>query len=372
MRILAVSGAALIAVAGQAGAVGLDRSNQNIGAIFEDGNAVELSFGYAMPNITGADLPAFGGAAYDGVAEAFSQLGASLKFQLTPEVSAAVIFDQPFGVDVLYPGDPAATMLGGTEARLSSYAITAVGRYEFNQNFSVHAGVRGEVLQGDITLSGLAYGGLSGYNVELESSEGFGYLVGAAYERPEIALRLAVTYHSAITHEFNSIESVNGAIVNPGSTTTVDTPDAINIDFQTGIAPDTLLFGQIRHARYSDTIVSPDFFAANTGGGSLTDIDDGTAFSLGVGRRFTDAFSASFSIGYEAPGDPLVSPLSPTNGNVSVGIGAEYQITDALSIGGGARYTVFGNAQPETSGAARADFTDNDAIALGVRVGYSF
>ncbi|MBM1218803.1 hypothetical protein JQU17_01230 [Ponticoccus sp. SC2-23] len=370
MRILAVSGAALLAMAGQAGAVGLDRSNQNIGAIFSDGNAVELSFGYVTPNITGADLPAFGGAAYDGVADGFSQLGASLKIQMTPQISAALIFDQPFGVDVLYPGDPAATMLGGTEARLDSYALTAIGRYEFSDNFSIHAGVRGEQLSGDITLSGLAYGGIT-YDVALETSTGVGYLVGAAYERPDIALRLAVTYFSSITHEFNSVETFNGAVVNPGSPTEVETPDAVNIDFQTGIAPDTLLFGQIRHARYSKTIVAPDFFAGNIGT-SLTDIDDGTAFSLGVGRRFTDDLSASFSIGYEGAGDPLVSPLSPTNGNVSVGIGAEYQLTEALSIGGGIRYTVFGEAQPETSDTARADFADNSAIAAGVQVGYSF
>lgn len=372
MKFAVISGAALLVLSGQAGAVGLDRSNQDISAIFEDGNAVGLSFGYVAPSVTGADLPSFGGAGHDGVAETFSQIGASLKYQLNPQLSAALIFDQPFGADIVYPGAPATTMLGGTEARLDSQALTFLGRYEVNDALSVHAGVRGVILSGDITLSGLAYGGLSGYNVVLESNSGVGYVVGAAVERPEIALRLAITYQSAITHDFNSIETVNGATVNPGSTTTVETPDAINIDFQTGIAKDTLLFGQIRHARYSNTQVSPDFFAAQTGGGSLTDIDDGTSYSLGVGRRFTDAVSASFSVGYEASGDPLVSPLSPTNGKVSVGVGGEYQLTDAVTVGGGVRYTVFGTAQPETSDVARAEFGDNSAVAMGLQVGYNF
>ena len=88
-----------------------------------------------------------------------------------------------------------------------------------------------------------------------------------------------------------------------------------------------------------------------------------------MGRRFTDAFSASFSVGYEASGDPLVSPLSPTNGNVSVGVGGEYQLTDAVTIGGGVRYTVFGTAQPETSDVARAEFGDNSAVAMGAAGG---
>jgi len=260
-----LSGAALSLLAAPALAVGLDRSNQNITAIFEEGNHLGLSFGYVMPSISGTDnfVP---GVEYDGVAESFAQIGASLKFQINPQLSAALIFDQPYGVDLLYPGDPAGSMFGGTAAQLDSYALTAIARYEITPNFSIHGGVRGQQLSGDITLSGLAYAGLSGYNVVLEDSMGFGYVVGAAYERPDIALRFAVTYHSAITHEFNSIESVNGAVVNPGSVTTVEAPDAINIDFQTGIAPDTLLFGQIRHARYSQTLVSPDFFAANTGG----------------------------------------------------------------------------------------------------------
>lgn len=369
MKTLATSVAALLALGSSAWAVGLDRSNQDITAIFEDGNHLGLSFGYVMPSISGTDnfIP---GVEYEGVAQSFAQAGASLKFQISPQLSAALIFDQPFGVDIAYPGDPAATMFGGTAAMLDSYALTAIGRYEFTPNFSIHAGVRGEQLSGDITLAGQAFGGIV-YNVVLEESMGFGYVVGAAYERPDIALRVAVTYHSAITHEFNSIETFNGGVVNPGSPTTVETPDAINIDFQTGIAPDTLLFGQIRHARYAQTIVAPDFFDANIGD-SLTDIDDGTSYSIGVGRRFSDSFSASISVGYEAAGDPLVSPLSPTNGTISVGLGAEYQLTDAFSIGGGIRYSMFGDAEPETGDVARADFTGNSAIALGLRVGYSF
>lgn len=373
MKLVGLSGVALLALSTSALAVGLDRSNQDISAIFEDGNHLGLSFGYVMPSISGSDLAAFGGSPYDGVASSFSQLGASLKMQLNPAISAALIFDQPFGVDITYPGDPATSMLGGTSATLDSLALTAIARYEFTDNFSVHGGVRGEQLSADITLAGLGYGGLSGYNVVMEDSLGYGYVVGAAYERPEIALRIAVTYNSAITHEFNSIESVGGVTVNPGSTTTVETPDAINLDFQTGIAEDTLLFGSVRYARYSKTLVSPDFFAAQTGGSSLTDIDDGTSYSLGVGRRFTDDFSGSISFGYEAAGESsLVSPLAPSNGTRSIALGGEYQLSEGLSIGGGVRYSLLGDAEAETSGAARAEFSGSNVISVGLRLGYNF
>ena len=369
MKTLWTTGAALLLTTTAAGAVGLDRSNQDVTAIFETGNYAELSFGSIMPSVTGTDLAT--GLPYSNVAEEFFQFGASLKMDYGANTSFALIIDQPFGADIFYPADPTTPLLGGTAAELNSIAFTAVGRYKFNDNFSIHGGVRAETLDADITLSGLGYGGLSGYNVQLESNTAFGYLVGAAYERPDIALRLAITYNSAITHDFNSIESVGGVIVNPGSVTEVTTPEAVNIDFQTGIMADTLLFGSVRYATYEDVIVSPDFFAANTGGGSLTDIDTGTAYSLGVGRRFSDAFSASFSVGYEEAGDPLVSPLSPTNGNTSISLGGQYTF-DNVVLSGGVRYTVFGDAMPETSGAARADFTDNDALSIGLSVGYRF
>ena len=382
MKIAGATGAALLLSATTAGAVGLDRSNQDITAIFETGNYVELSYGMVMPSISGSDLAAFGGSSYDSVGDDFGQIGGSIKYQINPRMSVALIFDQPYGVDILYPGSPTTSMLGGTEARLESAAITAIGRYAFNDNFSIHAGVRGEQLNGDITLSGLGYGGLNGYNVQLQDSTGYGYVVGAAYERPDIALRLAVTYQSAITHEFDSVETLGGVPLSalPPTTTggldgvgvtTVETPQAVNIDFQTGIMADTLLFGQIRYAQYSNTIVSPEFFSLATGGGSLTDIDDGTSYNLGVGHRFTDAFAASFAVGYEAAGDPLVSPLSPTNGNTSVSLGGQYSVNDVV-LSAGLRYTVLGSAQPETSDTARADFTDNDVLSAGFSIGFRF
>ncbi|GGL80156.1 OmpP1/FadL family transporter [Wenxinia marina] len=397
MKHLLSSGAALLLTAGAAGAVGLDRSNQDITVLFEDGNYAELSFGRIVPDVTGSDLsPPFPGYDYDDVGEDYSQFGAAVKMDIGTQMSFAVIFDQPFGADVLYGGSPAATALGGTEARLDSGAITALGRFRINDAFSVHAGVVRERLDAEITLSGLAYGTpfdptapaptLNGYNVQLEESDAWGYVVGAAYERPDIALRLAVTYHSSMEHEFETTETLGGVpvnVLNPAlsatSTTTVNTPEAINIDFQTGIAQDTLLFANVRYAKYEDVIVSPVFFDTAQDGGlrdmdSLTEIESNTSYSVGVGRRFSDAFSASVAVGYEGEGsDDLVSPLSPTNGNYSLQLGAAYTVGDIV-LSGGVRYTWLGDAMPETGtpDEARAEFTDNDALSAGLTVGFRF
>ena len=372
------AGAAVLLTTSMAGAVGLDRSNQDITAIFETGNYAELSFGYVTPNLTGVDVL---GNSIANVGNAFSQLGGSIKMDVNDQMSFAFIIDQPVGADVTYGGSPLTTMLGGTEAILNSTAFTALGRYKINENFSVHGGLRYQTLDADITLSGLSYinpligpgSGLSGYNVDLQNGSGTGYVIGAAYERPDIALRVALTYHSEIENEFDAVESLRGTTVAVG-TTTVSSPEAWNLDFQTGIAANTLVFGQIRHAVYSQTILTPDFFGSATGGASITDIEDGTSYTIGVGRKFSDAFSGSISLGYEGEGsDDLVSPLSPTNGLMSIGVGGQYTM-DNLVFSGGVRYTMLGDARPETGtpDTARAQFTDGDALSVGLSVGFRF
>lgn len=384
MKKALATGAALMLTTSMGHALGLDRSSQDIDLIFEDGNYAMLSFGSTMPSVSGTDEPVFGGFASGEVAEDYTQVGAGVKYQVNPQLSMTLIYDQPYGVDVDYPvfdGTPGSgsTALGGTAAMVDSSAISFIARYEFNPNFSVHAGIRRQTIEADVTLAGAAYGALSGYNASFDSESEVGYLVGAAYERPDIALRVALTYFSEMTYELNTVESVGGVVVNPGSLTEIKTPQAINLDFQTGIAQDTLLFGSVRWADYETLIVSPAFFDANVdpadSGSSLTDIESKAEYSIGVGRRFNDQFSASIAVGYEPESDDdLVSPLSPTNGNTSLTLAGQYNVNDQVTISGGVRYTWVGDAQPETGtpDTARASFTDNDAVSIGLRVGFSF
>ncbi len=350
-------------------ALGLDRTNQDIGAIFETGGFAELTFGSTTPSLTGVDTL---GNSIDNVGNQFNIGSLSFKMDINDNVSLGLIIDQPFGADVTYGGDPATTRLGGTEALLNSNTITALGRYRFNDQFSVHAGLRYQTLQGHVTLAGQAYSILSGYNVDLENGEGTGYLIGAAYERPAIALRVALTYNSEIVNTFDTTEtSIFGETV---STTDVSSPEAWNLDFQTGIATDTLLFGQIRYAMWSQTVLSPDFFNGITGGASITDIEDGTSVSIGIGRKFTDAFSGSIAFGYEPElKDDLVSPLAPTNGYTSITVGGKYTMNN-LEFSGGVRYTMLGDARAEvgTPDLEQATFADNDAVSVGLGVAYRF
>ncbi len=378
-----------------AGALGLDRSGQPVTLLFEEGNYAELSFGRIFPSIDGRDIALLGEQTSGSVAENFSRVDFGLKYQFTDRISGSLSFDQPYGLNIRYPdsvpGGDGSLALGGTEAIVDSRAIEALARYEFNDAFSIHGGLRYQEIQADVRLSGAAPGPLSGYRSAFEADGDLGYVIGAAYERPEIALRLAVTYISGTTHDLPTRETLNGIgvgdlpaaalglPVNPFSTnsdTRIETPEAVNVAFQTGIAADTLLFGSVRYAWYDDTRVSPVFYdtiqdgARN--GDSLTTIEDGYAVNIGLGRQLTDRLSGSVAIGYEDHSGDVVSPLAPTDGTKSLALGLRYETTTRFSISGGIRYDRLGDADIGPREQKVADFDDNDAVSLGLSVGYRF
>ena len=376
--ICATALAALGATAATAG--GIDRAAQRSDLIFRPGTYGEVSFSRTLPGVGGGDLPLLTsagpvgtGAKYDRVADNFTSYGFGIKHDVNDRFSFALSGQEDFGSDIEYDGDPQATNLGGTSAIADTYALTFIGRYKLTENVSLHAGLRRDVADGTITLGGLAYGPVNGYRVRLSEDAGYGYLIGGAYEIPEIALRVAVTYNSRIRHDFQTSESIGGQSLGESGRTDVDTPQSVNIDLQTGIAAGTLLFGSIRWAEWSEFKIAPERFEGLTGSGLVT-LDDSTTYQIGIGRQFTENFRASTSFIYEDGGsDDLVSPLAPTDGLMAVTLGAAYRI-GAAEISGGARYTWLGDAKPETGtpDVARADFSGNDAVSFGLKLGYYF
>ena len=377
MNTRSITAAAFVASAMSAQAGGLDRSGQPVGVIFEDGNVVEFTFGFTEPSVDGTDLAT--GAPIGNVGDNFNTASIAAKYQFNEKLSFAFIIDEPYGSDVTYPGSRLTTSLGETSAIVDSTAYTALARYQFDDNWSVHGGARYQQISANITLGGGAYGPLNGYNADFSQNGEWGYVIGAAYERPEIALRIALTYNSEITHDLDTVETNVPVFGTVTSVTEVTAPESLNLDFQTGIAQDTLLFGSIRYARYSDTIVSPTGFdrivGPTTTGDSLSDLEDSTDFEIGIGRRFNEKWSGSVAIGYESDGDDdLVSPLAPTNGATYITLGAQYNVNEKVTISGGIRYTELGDAFPETGtpDTARGDFSDNSAISAGFKIAYKF
>ncbi|AUQ66673.1 outer membrane protein transport protein [Phaeobacter inhibens] len=374
-RYLATS-AALALASGSAMASGLDRTGQPIGIIFEEGTYAEFSVATSSVDLSGNDRATttvgspgnpFQSATGD-VGDRFNMFGAGYKRDINEQLSFAVIFDQPWGVDVNYPVG-SSLLLGGTTAVADSNAITALLRYRFNENFSVHGGIRYQEIDGEINLAGGAYASIPGgtYNIRVDKDGAFGWVAGVAYEIPEIALRAALTYSSEITHNFTTFESYTAG--GAATTTETKTPQSVNLDFQTGIAADTLLFANVRWAEHSVTDLIPE----NFGGRDLIDLDDSFTYTLGVGRKFNENWSGSLAVIYaDVDGDNLVSPLAPTHGYEAIRLGVQYT-QDKMKISAGIRYTRLGDAIAAPGGAVGvANFRDNDAVSFGLKVGYSF
>jgi long-chain fatty acid transport protein len=373
MKTQFIAAMALGLTATGATAGGLDRSGQPIGIIFEEGNVLQFSASFSNPSVDGNDVAAFGGTATGNITKSFQTYGLAIKYQYSDKLSFALVQDEPFGADVLY--SPASVALGGTAASVDSVAITALARYKFTERLSIHGGLRYQQINAGITLGGLAYGGLNGYDVSFGNGGAFGYVIGAAYEIPDIALRVSLTYNSEIDHDLDTTETLGATVLN--SNTKITTPESLNLAFQSGIAANTLLFGSVRYARNSATQTSPSLFDQRVPGAnsSLTDLKNSTDYEIGVGRRFNDKWSGSVAIGYQASAaDNLVSPLAPTNGVRYVSLGVKYDFNERTAISGGVRYTDLGDAQAETGtpDTARANFSGNSAISAGFKVSYKF
>lgn len=338
---------------------GIDRSGQSIGVIFETGNYAELSFGRVAPKVSGNATATYGGFASGDMAGDYSQFSMAVKGKLNDSLDYAIILDQPFGANVSYPAGT-GYYAGGSTAELKTYATTAILKYRTSNNISVYGGLRYESMSAKASVPFVG-----GYTVSSNTAGDFGYLVGVAYEKPEIALRVALTYNSKISHNFNTLEF--GALA---GTTTVDSPQSVNLEFQSGVAKDTLVFGSIRWVNWSNFVIDPTNYPPPA---PLVSYDNDTiTYTLGVGRRFNENWSGAVSLGFEKQDGGFASNLGPTDGKTSLTVGVSYT-KDNMKISGGISYVKIGNAQTTLNGVtASGDFTGNSAIGVGIKVGYTF
>jgi len=336
------AGTALLASAAMVQAGGIERTSQSVDIIFEEGSLVEFGISYAMPSVSGVDPAALNTGVMSPNYLSFS---GGYKTDIGEKIGLAIIFDQPFGSLAEYT----AGFYTGTAADLTSSAITVIGSYDVTERIVVFGGGTYQTMA---ATAGVPFVG--GYTIVADSASGFGYVAGAAYQIPDIALRVALTYRSTVSTTHNTLEF--GAL--PG-TMDVVTPQSVNLEFQTGINPKTLVFGSIRWVDWSAFDLTPPNYPL----GSLVDYtDDRITYNLGVGRKLTDTLSAAVTLGYERDLGGAPAPLAPTDGFFSVGAGLTYTMGNT-KISGGAKYIWLG----DTTGAA-GTFTNNSAIGIGLNI----
>lgn len=347
MKKLTLSTSVFTLLASTALAGGIDRSGQWITPIFDKGDVVTFSVATVDPNVSGT-------LGTNDATTRYSPLSFSIKKAITENVDVAIIADQPFGANISYTTGP----LTGGFADVSSKALTFVGRYKFNDNWSMHGGARSQSLTGTIRSANGA--------LDASGDYAWGYLVGGAYERPDIAMRVALTYNSSINNALDGTSNFAPATV------THKSPESLNLEFQTGIAADTLLFGSVRYVKWDGRTLD-----SNPGGLTSTNWvnfeDDTTSFTLGLGRKINDKLSLAVTLGYEAAGTrPTNTALAPTAGYKSIGLGASYNINESLKVTGGVQYIKPGDQSFLLPAPNPAVEYSGDAVAFGMKISYSF
>lgn len=243
---------------------------------------------------------------------------------------------------------------------MSSYALTGLLAYQVSDRVKVYGG---PIVQAIKPSASVAF--LSNYAVSAGTDIGYGFMLGAAYEIPDIALRVGLTYRSEIGHTLSTQES-STALGDNATSTNLDTPQSLTLDFQTGVAKDTLVFGQINWVDWSEFAISPPNYIALTGGRPLVDYaEDWTSYTLGVGRRINENWAGAVSLVYEPQTNTELTSLGPVDGRMGINLGATYE-TETRKITGGISYSRLGSA----SNVLSTDFNGGDAIGIGIRVGW--
>ncbi|MBS0122683.1 outer membrane protein transport protein [Thetidibacter halocola] len=357
-------------------------------------NALNDRFNYSviLDQPFGADIDYNGNPLTDNLAGTSADLNSTAlslvaRYRLGDRISVfGGISAQRINADVTLNGRSYTAAIG------APLALSGVARQLSAQTSStITAQTLAGALAGQTTLDGV-FGGLAGGNVaagrnavqtqvnnvqnafatgggyafNLENSTKPNYFIGAAYEIPEIALRIAGTYRFETTHKADYSENFGGGLLTSSGSMEFKTPASFNLEAQTGIAKDTLLTFSYRWTDFSAVNIIPA-----TLGSDLVNLDDAERYTLGVARRFSDKLAGSFTLSYEPKGDKLVSPLGPTNGLFGVSIGGQYTEGN-LKISGGINYTRVGDAVAEVASVGVANFKNNHLVGVGIKAEISF
>ncbi|QER38830.1 long-chain fatty acid transporter [Acinetobacter suaedae] len=301
-----------------------------------------------------------------------------------------------------------STDTNNTQVKVDTQNLSMVFGFQPNQNFNFYAGPVLQTVKGNVKLRGEAYSVYNGYDADIKETTGVGWLAGAAYQIPEIALKASITYRSEIDHKVNINEDIallgfpvigdvlaglglDASKLNALSEdkkTKITTPQSVNLDFQTGIMANTVAFANVRWVNWKDFSIQPYKFGelsklvgpiiGRPDGFNLVEYaDDQWSVNAGVGRKLSEQWAGNVSVGWDSGAGNPVTTLGPTEGYWNVGVGVQYSPTPATFIAGGVKYFWLGDAKAQTGAQAGSDdyvakFEDNKALAYGLKIGYRF
>ncbi|AOF91907.1 OmpP1/FadL family transporter [Sinorhizobium sp. RAC02] len=388
-----VTAASLLA-ATSAYAGGLERGGYNIDLLFDPSDyAAEAAATYVAPqrdlnnvvdiNPLNGDLNS---RPNDGIRDTESywvpRLG--VKAKIFEGVDCMADYSQPWGAHT-NPGENWAGANDNIETKIESdnYAATCSYKWDVGQGqlrligggFYQEVGGFKERLVADLTGTGIPLSGKG--RLDLEGS-GWGWRTGVAYEIPDYALRVSLVYNSAVDLDNldgtidlrNTVLPVPGGGFVPGTLYDVESfasmPDSLELKFQTGVAPDWLVFGSVKWTDWSQLQIIKVTAKDPTDPRNVpTSLDllyrDGWTVSGGVGHKFNEKLSGAVSLTWDR--------------GTSHGYGNQ---TDTWALGSGVSYNVNDNIELRLSGALGLMTSGSsgpqvvDGVPVGGNIEYDF
>jgi long-chain fatty acid transport protein len=379
-------------IATQSYAGGWEASALDTGFMYKDGNYGELSYASLDYDVKATALKNPGGTASNITEKnivkdqnrtvfSFKSSVADFTLGLSSFTSAAMKLNG--SGSTYYSGN--GTAIPSADAEINTLAF--ISKYSFSENFDVLLGVNQNTLADSTATT-------SRGTYKISGKSGMGEIYGVAYSKPEIALRVELLTQpkAKMTTSTNYVPSAYGVgtiaaalalgdtactVVPAGGVnfnSTLNRPETYTLNFQSGIADNTLLIGSIHKTNWSKAQINvPTGCSASATGSNFTDT---TTTKVGIGRKLSDNWSVLASYQQETGGKKTTTSLfTVNNGYQSINLGASYTV-DNITISGGYSYTDIGNVSVviPVSGTDTtfATYKNNTASALGLKVGVSF
>jgi long-chain fatty acid transport protein len=337
---------------------GWETGRLDTGFLYQDGTYVEASYGSLNYSINGT-APTI---QKHEMAKDQKRMSLSGKFQngsfdigLTSFGSGAIQMDGQNATGV--------SVVPSADVKLNTQALMA--RYSFSDKYSIIGGVRQAKLKAS-TLNTVAP---ADYSIEAVDKSGIVY--GIAYERSDIALKFEVLRSEKITIGLTGNVSYLGSPL--PLTGTLVIPEATTINFQTGIAENTLLIASAHQVNWTGSDVKLNVALAPSLN-QASEFSNTTSYSLGLGRKLNEATSASLTYSLEKGTNPdgkATSPFTMSNGSETLSAGVQHKI-GSITISGGISYTKVGDVDVTHSTGLKASYAGNSVTAVGIKFGYNF
>jgi long-chain fatty acid transport protein len=271
--------------------------------------------------------------------------------------------------------------------------------YNLTENVSFLGGITQNSLKdGNVTTLAGSY--------DVSGATETGYLFGAAYSIPEIALKAEITYQPKTkfatktafapsqamicgavalnggdcanltsanaqirTGTQLAYDGAEAALTDNASATSLSLPETFAVNFQTGIATDTLLTASYRQASWGQSQIK---ISAPATAAIETQFADSEAYSIGIGRKFSEALSGSLTYSKEGGGSSTSKSLfTVSNGSEAISIGLQYKLEN-MTVSGGISKRNVGDVTVTDAAAGQMIYKGNSVTAMGVKIAFAF